>query len=159
MEINSTAQFAADPQTVAAMMLDPQWWQDVYRRIGATASNITTEPDGISMDLALPAPDQVKKLVGETMAARQSLRWEPAAADGSRKGTLTITPNGMPAKAIGHADLAVGGPGSIVTYIGEFTMSIPIIGRKLEKAAGPHITQALEVQQAAGNDYLAAHSA
>ncbi|MDN6591293.1 DUF2505 domain-containing protein [Acidipropionibacterium jensenii] len=159
MDINTSAQFAADPNTVCAMMTDPSWWQDVYRRIGATTSDVTVTDTGLSLDLALPAPSQVKKFVGETMAAHQDLSWGPAADDGSRKGTLTITPKGLPAKAVGHADLAGGGPGSVITYTGEFTVSIPLVGRKLESTAGPYITRAFDVQQEAGNDYLSARSA
>ncbi|MDN6624154.1 MAG: DUF2505 domain-containing protein [Acidipropionibacterium jensenii] len=124
MDINTSAQFAADPNTVCAMMTDPSWWQDVYRRIGATTSDVTVTDTGLSLDLALPAPSQVKKFVGETMA-----------------------------------DLAVGGPGSVITYTGEFTVSIPLVGRKLESTAGPYITRAFDVQQEAGNDYLSARSA
>ncbi len=159
MDINTSAQFAADPFTVSAMMTDPTWWEDVYRRIGATTSNVTVTETGISLDLALPAPSQVKKFVGETMAAHQELSWDPAGPDGARTGTLVINPKGIPAKAIGHADLSVGGPGSVVTYTGEFTVSIPVVGRKLETTAGPYITRAFDVQQAAGDDYLAARSA
>jgi hypothetical protein len=155
MDINASAQFAADPFAVAEMMNDPKWWEDVYRRIGATTSNVTSTDGGIAMDLALAAPSQVKKFVGETMAAHHILEWEPAGADGSRTGTLTISPKGLPAKAVGHADLAAGGPGSIITYTGEFTVSLPFVGHKLESAAGPHITQAFQVQQEAGDEYLA----
>lgn len=159
MDINASAQFAADPFAVAEMMNDPKWWEDVYRRIGATISNITSTGRGITMDLALEAPAEVKKFVGETMAAHHSLEWEPAETDGSRIGTLTINPKGMPAKAVGHAELAAGGPGSIITYTGEFTVSLPFVGRKLEAAAGPHITRAFKVQQEAGDEYLAGASA
>lgn len=159
MDINTSAQFAADPFTVAAMMTDPTWWEDVYRRIGATTSNVTVTATGVSLDLALPAPSQVRKFVGETMAAHQDLSWEPADADGSRKGTLIISPKGIPAKAVGHASLSAGGRGSVVSYTGEFTVSIPVVGRKLETTAGPYITRAFDEQQAAGDDYLAARSA
>lgn len=155
MDINTTAQFAAAPDRVAAMMTDPQWWVDVYRRIGATTSNITPTENGISLDLALPAPHQVQKIVGETLAAHQDLTWEAPAADGSRTGELIINPKGMPAKAVGHASLVADGPGSVVTYTGEFTISIPVVGKKLEKTAGPYLTRAFDVQQEAGNDYLA----
>lgn len=155
MDINTTAQFAATPDRVAAMMTDPEWWVDVYRRIGATTSNITPAANGISLDLALPAPHQVRKLVGETLSAHQDLNWQEPAGDGSRKGELVISPKGMPAKAVGHASLTAGGPGSVVTYTGEFTISIPVVGKKLETVAGPYLTRAFDVQQAAGDDYLA----
>ncbi|WP_114044608.1 DUF2505 domain-containing protein [Acidipropionibacterium virtanenii] len=154
MDINTTAQFAATPDKVTAMMTDPEWWVDVYRRIGATTSNITPTENGISLDLALPAPHQVQKIVGETLSAHQDLTWQAPAEDGSRQGELVINPKGMPAKAVGHASLAAGGPGSVVTYTGEFTISLPVVGKKLEKVAGPYLTRAFDVQQEAGDDYL-----
>ncbi|WP_130865620.1 DUF2505 domain-containing protein [Acidipropionibacterium timonense] len=157
MDINSSAQFAATPDRVAQMMSDPAWWQDVYRRIGATTSNPTTRDGVLSLDADLPAPAQVTKFVGNTLRARQELRWGPAAEDGSRDGTLTITPAGMPAKAVGKAHLAPGGSGTSVTYTGSFTVSIPLVGKKLEAAAGPHITRAFDVQQEAGDAWLTTH--
>lgn len=159
MDINTSARFAATPDEVAAMMIDPEWWVDVYRRVGATTSNISTADSGISLDLALPAPSQVRKIVGETLSAHQDLTWEAPQADGSRKGTLVINPKGMPAKAVGHASLTTDGQLSTVSYTGEFSISIPVVGKKLEGTAGPYITRAFDVQQQAGNDYLAAKAA
>lgn len=159
MDINTSARFAATPDEVAAMMTDPEWWVDVYRRVGATTSNISTTGNGLALDLALPAPSQVRKIVGETLSAHQDLSWETPQADGSRKGTLIINPKGMPAKAVGHAALTTDGQTSVVTYTGEFTVSIPVVGKKLEQTAGPYITRAFDVQQQAGDDYLAARTA
>ena len=42
-------------------------------------------------------------------------------------------------------------------YTGTFTVSVPLVGKKLEKAAAPHITQAFDMQQRAGDDWLASH--
>lgn len=157
MEINSTATFHADPDRVAAMMSDPAWWQDVYRRVGATTSNESRHGEGVSLDMALPAPSQVRRFVGETLAAHQETAWGAPDTDGSRQGTLTIVPKGMPARAEGIAVLRPVGEGTEVTYRGTFTVSIPLVGGKIEKAAGPHITRAFDVQQEAGNEWLASH--
>jgi len=76
---------------------------------------------------------------------------------GSREGTLQIVPQGMPAKADGHASVRPDATGTEVIYTGTFTVSVTLVGKKLEKAAAPRITQAFNVQQDAGNDWLASH--
>ncbi|MDO4412084.1 DUF2505 domain-containing protein [Cutibacterium sp.] len=157
MDINSRAHFDATPDQVVAMMSDPAWWQDVYRRTRATTSNPVVTDDALILDVAMPAPSQVAKFVGPTLTAKQTLTWQPAHSDGSREGTLQIVPQGMPAKADGRACVRPDGTGTEVVYTGTFTVSVPLVGKKLEKAAGPHITQAFTMQQQAGDDWLVSH--
>jgi len=157
MNINSRAHFEATPAQVVAMMTDPAWWQDVHRRAGATTSNAVVNGDSLSLDVAMPAPSQVAKFVGSTLTAKQTLTWQPADPDGSREGTLQIVPQGMPAKAEGHASVRPDATGTEVIYTGTFTVSVPLVGKKLEKAAASRITDAFDMQQNAGNDWLASH--
>lgn len=103
------------------------------------------------------SPSQITTFVGSTLTAKQTLSWQPAGPNGSREGTLQIVPQGMPAKADGHASVRPDATGTEVIYTGTFTVSVPLVGKKLEKAAAPHITQAFNMQQDAGNDWLASH--
>ncbi|MSS45364.1 DUF2505 domain-containing protein [Cutibacterium sp. WCA-380-WT-3A] len=157
MDINYRAHFDATPDQVVAMMTDPAWWQDVHRRGGGTTSNAVVTDDSLSLDVAMPAPSQVAKFVGPTLTAKQTLSWQPAGPDNSREGVLQIVPHGMPAQADGHARVRADATGTEVVYTGTFTVSVPLVGKKLEKTAGPHIIQAFEMQQDAGNDWLASH--
>lgn len=157
MDINSRAHFDATPDQVVAMMTDPAWWQDVHRRAGGTTSNAVVTGDSLSLDVAMPAPSQITTFVGSTLTAKQTLSWQPAGPNGSREGTLQIVPQGMPAKADGHASVRPDATGTEVIYTGTFTVSVPLVGKKLEKTAAPHITQAFNMQQDAGNDWLASH--
>ncbi|MGK2308427.1 DUF2505 domain-containing protein [Cutibacterium sp. V947] len=155
MDINSRAHFDATPDQVVTMMTNPAWWQDVHHRAGGTTSNAVVTGDSLSMDVAMPAPSQVTKLVGPTLTAKQTVSWQSANPDGSREGTLQIVPQGMPARADGHASVRPDATGTEVIYTGTFTVSVPMVGKKLEKAAAPHITQAFDMQQQAGDDWLA----
>ena len=157
MDINSRAHFDATPDQVVAMMTDPAWWQDVHRRAGATTSNAVITGDSLSLDVAVPAPSQVTKFIGSTLTVKQTLWWQPANPDGSREGSLQIVPQGMRAKADGHVSVRPDVTGTEVMYTGTFTVSVPLVGKKLEKAAAPHITQAFDMQQRAGDDWLASH--
>ena len=107
--------------------------------------------------MAVPAPSQVTKFVGSTLTAKQTVWWQPANPDGSREGSLQIVPQGMRAKADGHVSVRPDVTGTEVMYTGTFTVSVPLVGKKLEKAAAPHITQAFDMQQRAGDDWLASH--
>ena len=53
--------------------------------------------------------------------------------------------------------VAAGGPGTIVTCNGSFSISIPLAGKKLEKKAAPYATAAFRTQQEAGDVWLASH--
>lgn len=155
MDITYSARFDATPDRVVAMMSDPKWWEDVYRRAGATTSNPSVNDGVVGLDAAMPAPSQVRKFVGTSLRMHQAMTWGAASSDGSREGELTIVPEGMPARAEGHAHVRPDGSGTKVDYDGSFTVSIPLVGRKLEQTATPYVTRAFTLQQEAGDEWLA----
>lgn len=157
MDINMTAEYSATPDRVIEMMSDPDWWTDVYHRNNATVSNAQRTGDDVSLDVATPTPSQAQKFIGETLQMHHDLVWDAPASDGSRTATMTMKRAGVPAKAEGRMHVAAGGPGTIVTCNGSFSISIPLAGKKLEKKAAPYATAAFRTQQEAGDAWLASH--
>ncbi|WP_203567032.1 DUF2505 domain-containing protein [Aestuariimicrobium ganziense] len=155
MEITSHQSYAADPARVHAMMTDPAYLAEVCRRGGATSQTIDVQGDTTTVTMALPAPEQVRKFVGESLDVTQVVVWEPAAADGRREGTLDLTVKGMPVVMKGRATMAPAGATTEVNYLADLKVNIPLLGKKLEQAAAPSISRALQVQQQVGTDYLA----
>jgi hypothetical protein len=82
--------------------------------------------------------------------------WEAEPVDGGRRGAAHITVEGLPAELLGTVTLAPGGKGSVLTYDGELTVSVPFLGPSLARQAAPLLLEALEIQQRVGDEFLAA---
>ena len=61
----------------------------------------------------------------------------------------------MPADVVGTVTLAPGGRGATLTYGGELTVRVPVLGSSLARQAAPALLEALDVQQRVGDEYLA----
>lgn len=156
MQISSRLDFEADPKTVYEMMTDKGWLTELVSRTGATSHTIDVAGPTTRIDMALPAPSEVSKFVGSALNLQQVIEWGPAAADGSREGTLAITVPGLPVTMDGRAEMRPGGRGTVVDYSGDFQVRIPLMGKKIEQQASPYVKQAIDAQQEAGDDWIAA---
>ncbi len=156
MDISIRHHFAADPATVHAMMVDPEWLGEVALRSGATSHGVEVDGTGTVLHLDLPAPSLAAKFVGPTLSMDQHLHWSDAAADGSRTGTMRVVVQGAPADIAGEASLRPTGDGTTsVGFEGHITINVPFLGRKLEQQAEPYVLEALNQQQIVGNEWLA----
>lgn len=155
MEIRSQQTYAASPEQVYAMMTDEAYLAACCDRFGATERTITVEGNRSSVKMGMPAPQQVRTFVGDTLPLNQEIVWGPPAADGTREGTLHMTVDRMPVTVKGTALLSPADQGTQVTYDAEMNVKIPLLGKKLEKEAGPVVMRALDAQQGVGEEYLA----
>ncbi|MGO4955759.1 DUF2505 domain-containing protein [Luteococcus sp. Sow4_B9] len=158
MDINSRLEFAADPKTVHQMMTNKQWLEELVSRTDATSHTIDIAGDTTRIQMALPAPQDLARFAGSALKLNQTIQWGDAAADGSREGSLVIEVPGMPVHMNGRARLYPGGKGTVVDYTGDLTVNIPFMGKKIEQQAAPYVKDAIDAQQSAGDDWLAAHS-
>ncbi|HSN44210.1 MAG TPA: DUF2505 domain-containing protein [Propionibacteriaceae bacterium] len=156
MDIRTSHRYAADPLTVHAMMVSPAWLEEVASRSAATSHRVEVSDAGTVLHLEVPAPPLATRFVGPTLTMTQEMVWSPPASDGSRLGSMRVTVAGAPADIAGEATLRPSGDGAtIVEYVGHVTISVPLFGRKLEEATAPYVQDALDAQQAVGNDWLA----
>lgn len=155
MEIKSRNEFAAAPATVAAMLTDRAYLEEVARQSGATSQEVTVEGSRTMTRYALAAPPQAQKFTGATITILQDVTWSAPAADGARTGRLDLSVPGMPVDMDGQASLRPGGKGTIVEYTGTLKVNIPFVGKKLEQQASPFIVEALGIQQRVGDEWLA----
>jgi len=150
--------YDAAPARVFAMLIDPEFLdsmftgpQDLPHKISVTGAHTVLRVDS-------PAPRQVKRYVGDTLHVTMDLNWsDQTEADGSRSGPFRVTVLRTPTGVNGTATIAPDGDGTTVTYDGEFTVRVPVLGTKMEKMASPQVTRVLDVQQEAGRAWLAAH--
>jgi hypothetical protein len=154
MQIHASNDFAATSDAVFAMLTD---------RVFLRANALATEPlehevsvDGLTTTTrrVMPSPSVVARFTGPTLAVVDEIRWDPP--NGAvRTGVVTITVEGMPAGLVGTVRLSPGGRGTVLDYVGELTVDVPLLGPSLAKQAAPVLLEALEMQQQVGDAFLA----
>ena len=155
MHIDSRHEYPAPPDEIFAMMTDPDWLIMVVERVGAQSHHVTTTGDLIGVHAEVPAPDQVKAFTGATLAIDQQYTW--ARVEQGYDAHLAVTVERMPGGLDGQGSLRPTQLGTLVHYVGEVAVKVPLVGGRLEKAAAPHISRILQVQFDAGEEWLARH--
>lgn len=159
MQLNETLDYAADPDTVFAMLCDQSWREEVCRRTYATEYTVTVQQSGddvvVRTTRVVPAPDGAKKIVGSTLTVEQTETWGSADANGARRADLDIAIKGQPAGMKGSIALSPGGAGSLQVVSGDVKVRIPFIGAKFEPQIADAIKGAIAKEGQAGREYLA----
>ena len=155
MQIEAHNDFAADPFAVHQMLTDPAFLSPVCVESGDVSYRVDAVSDHSAVERQMRTPSAVRSFLGETLTLLQDIRWRPASDDGARAGTLELTVKGMPATADVTIDLRPGGRGTLVDFVGEFTIKIPFLGNKLEGQAAPALLEGFGVQQRVGDVWLA----
>jgi hypothetical protein len=156
--------YDADPTTVFAMLVDPDFQERKCAATGALDHEVEIEEydDGgaaIRTSRTMPTdqvPDFVRTFVGQTLTVVQVDDWQPAAADGSREGTTVVEIKGAPVRLAAAMTLRPDGDGSRETIDGDVKASVPLIGGRIEKAVEPALQGAIRVEQREGRVWLAA---
>jgi hypothetical protein len=164
MDQNFELRYDADAADVFAMITDEEFIAKKLIACGAVSHEVAVEPTpnggaSIHTEQVLPArvPDVVRRFVGETIRLRQTDEWGPSGTDGSRDGTFTVAVEGVPAKMAGALRLERAGDGATVERLeGTITVSIPVVGGRLEKMAAEAVRAAVETEGRVGRDWLAA---
>ncbi|MDO5535234.1 MAG: DUF2505 domain-containing protein [Propionibacteriaceae bacterium] len=155
MQLSSRQEFPAPPADVFAMLTDEEFLRHAAGRMGATQSRVSATDTTTSMEATLLSPAPVRPFLGPTLMVRLALDWGQAEADGSRSGTFQVTVPGTPVNAQGSTHLAPTASGTEVSYEGDLTVKIPLVGARIEREAAPLITKALNAQARVGREWLA----
>jgi len=160
MKLNRTLRYDADPAAVFTMMLDEDFIARKTYAANAIRHVASVERNGDSATVHLTrvmppdVPDIVRRFVGDTIEIQQTDTWQPAAADGSRDGTIELSVAGAPVKCHGTMQLRPDGAGTTLTIAGDVKASIPLVGGKVEQAVLDGLNVAVEREQATGNAWL-----
>ncbi|HET7901978.1 MAG TPA: DUF2505 domain-containing protein [Candidatus Nanopelagicales bacterium] len=135
----------ADPHAAFLLLSDPDYVREVAQRTGGRDIEVAVEPGGdggatIRSHRVLPArlPSYAKALVGETVTIHETRIFGPAAADGSRDGTIEVTFGGAPAHVTGTMRLE-GTRTSNVEVVMSVKASVPFVGGKVERLCADQI--------------------
>ena len=157
MDISSSADFAADPQTVYAMLTSKEYQDRLVAASNPIDASIDVGTDEVTTTRTLPAPADAAKFTGPQIVVVEKLTWGAAAADGSRTGQITMTVPKQPVTMKGTVTLAPGGKGTVVDLKGDLKVSIPLLGKKMEASAAPAVLAAFNDHQRVGDAWLAEH--
>ncbi len=181
MRITEKLHHAAGVEEVFAMLTDRRFQELRCERSGSVEHEVTIEePVGHEdLDVAGGAdgptvvtrrrmttdefPDVAKKLIGHTIDIIETTRWGATASDGTREAAYTLSVEGTPVTVVGGVHLrpsaevaAGGGYGPVTTHTvdGELNAHMPFIGAKVERAVGPFVTRAIELEAQLGREWL-----
>jgi hypothetical protein len=157
MDVVATARIPAPPAVAFEMLSDPEFARLIGIETEARQHTVERTGDRVTTMRILPAPPQVAAFVGSDLAVDEVVEWEPATADGTgdRRGTFTVTVPGKPVVWRGTTTIVASGDGSILTYTGPLTVSIPIIGKSLEKQAAHALESLVSIQERVAAEYMA----
>lgn len=140
----------ADPEHAFALLSDPAYVEEVATGTGGQDVEVSVEPTDeggatIVSARSLPAevPSYAKPLVGEHVRLTETRTFGPAAADGSRDGTLAVSFGSAPVGISGTLRLQAGGLGTEVLVELSVKASVPFVGGKIEKFSAEQIERAL----------------
>ncbi|MBD0292588.1 MAG: DUF2505 domain-containing protein, partial [Jiangellaceae bacterium] len=156
MDLRTEYRYDADPATVFAMLTDEAFLSRKARATGALRheASVTRAGDQVTVRLlrVMPpdVPDFVRRFVGETIDLEQIDVWQPAAADGSRAGSIRIAISGAPVHLTGAMTLAPDGAKTTVVVDAQIRASIPFLGGRVEEALHDAVLQAARTEEQVG---------
>ncbi len=155
MEIHATNDFAATVDDVFAMLTDRVFLRAVCLASEPLDHEVSVDGLRTRTRRVMPTPSVVGRLTGPTMAVIDEIAWDAPPVSGATAGTAHITVEGLPAELVGKVRLVGGGKGAVLTYTGELTVRVPVLGSSLARQAAPLLLEALEIQQRVGDEFLA----
>ena len=154
----STLSFAASCDRVADMLVNPLFAHHVAAEIRADNVTTTDIEGGLTAVFTLVSPSAARRFLGPNMTITETTTWEQPLADGVRIGRLTLSMAGVPARADGPLDLKPTPTGSLMVYDADFTVKIPLFGKKIEQMAETYLINIIQACESVGNKWLAENS-
>ena len=149
---------ATDLVTAYSLVTDESYVNDVATATGGTDVTVSVTPThGGGADVVssrtLPAdvPSYAKAMIGETISLTETRTFGPAAADGSRDGTITVAFAGAPVVITGPLRLSAGGGGTLVAVEMTIKAAVPFVGGKIEQLCADQIEAALRQEEKIAN--------
>lgn len=162
MKLTETLNLPLPAQDVAAMYADPRYAQIRREVLGADEATSSVQGDvagsfSVSTDLSMPTdkvPDIARPFVGSSITVREVQEWSAPQADGSRTGTTHLVVVGTPASLTASVRMSPAPDGTTDVVIdGDLVAKIPVLGKRLEKAALPYVSRVLQAERKAARTY------
>ncbi|HEX3898308.1 MAG TPA: DUF2505 domain-containing protein [Mycobacteriales bacterium] len=142
MKLRIEHDYAADVETVYALISDPDYIERKYVAIGGrdVAADRSDGDDGgcevvTKRTVAVDLPGFAKKVLTPSQTTVQTEVWSAAGGDGVRRCTYDVDVQGAPGNISGSHVLSPSAGGSHHVIDIEIKVSVPLIGGRLEKLA------------------------
>lgn len=156
MHLNFTHQYNGSTDRVVELLRNPEFIRDVASHAGAASSDVRVDGDVVHLDMELPAPASVAKIVGGAVRLTQTMSWGAPDAQGVRQGRMDVDVKGAPVNVDAAGSLhPTGDQSSRADFQGDLNVRIPLVGKKLEAQVAPMITQAFAGIERRANEWLA----
>lgn len=143
----------ATVEQVTGMLMTPAFREAVCEaQKDVQKSEVTIDGTTVTIDQTQGAdriPGFAKKFVGNEIRILQEEHWTSPA-----HGDVTVTIPGKPGKIAGSIDVVAAGDGVTETVALEITVSIPLVGGKIESLIGEKLTHSLETENRVGRSWL-----
>jgi hypothetical protein len=156
MRFHQRQEYDASAEQVHAMLGDTAFREKVCRAQRAHRASVKIDPAGATMtvvvDQTRPSdgiPAFARKIVGEEIRVVQREQWSDAS-----RASLDVSIPGKPAHLGGTITVAGDGSRSVQTIDGNLTVSVPLLGAKLEGLISGLLTEALEIEHRVGVAWL-----
>ncbi|TWP35117.1 DUF2505 domain-containing protein [Leekyejoonella antrihumi] len=162
MRIEETWSYDADAHRVYAMTIDPRFQESKCRHAAAVSYSAgVTHKDGHDLVLIRRSmstegfPPQLRSMIGNTINIEERQLWPTEAdADGRREAEVTVAIMGAPVMFTGRLQMTPQGESTSMRASGDLRARVPLFGGKIEEAAVPAITGAIEIERSTGRSYL-----
>jgi len=163
MRVEQKWTYDADTDRVYAMTIDPRFQEAKCRHAAAVSfSADVTRRDGHDLIVVRRSmstegfPSQLRSMIGTTIGIEERQLWpvEPD-SEGTREAELTVAISGAPVTFTGMVRMAPQATSTSMRALGDLRAKVPLFGAKIEEAAVPAITGAIEIEESTGRGYLA----
>jgi hypothetical protein len=161
MKIRHELRYDAPPAEVYAMLTDPAFRTRVGESMDVASQDISVTPTGSGVDVRIDMEQRTKglpgfarKIVGDRTRVIQSESWQV-----EQGADLEVAIPGKPGHIRGRTTLAADGSGTLETFEGEATISIPFVGGKLEGLIERLFIAGMDNEQQVGARWLAGERA
>lgn len=145
MKISESWQYpGTDVDSVYALITDKAHREAAADDQGALSREVTVEGGTVTIirEMEADMPDFIKKLTGPTAKIKQTENWVDD-GNGGKKADIKMSIIGQPAEMTGTATLIPDADGAKFSVDGDFKVSIPFIGKKIEPEVGKAINKSL----------------
>ncbi|MBK8463068.1 MAG: DUF2505 domain-containing protein [Nigerium sp.] len=144
MHLTSRHELPADPDTAFAMLTDPAFLERAARSSGATGIRADASATRTAVQASVEAPAPLQAFLGAQLSFTQVVVWGERDPDGGRLGRVSIDVARTPASVAGTVTLVPTASGSALSWDGELTVSVPLLGATIERQAAPVIQETLD---------------
>ncbi|HMR50592.1 MAG TPA: DUF2505 domain-containing protein [Arachnia sp.] len=154
MDLAFTQNFQAEPARVVELFRTEAFISDVAEHAGAVGHQVAVGPQATTLDMQLPTPGNLAKIIGKTVDLKMRFAFPPTEAGDVHKGKVNVSVAGMPITVQADAAISPDGDGARGDYSGRLDVKIPLVGKKVEAQVEPFIRHAFDGMERRANHWL-----